>query len=185
MPATKTKKLHSSRRDAFRPNNAKPIAEISRDNIKFFNKNYNKENRKLKLKLFNENLRIGILTTHPNMDPSEISLFKSFDGLIIQGTGIGHMPVEGKNEKILDELKKLKIPKVMITQSIFGSVNLNVYSTGRKIRDYLIGDYLDLTLEAAYIKLAWLLSNHPKDIKNLFSKNLRNEINERLPEDFL
>src|SRR3989344_8597745 len=185
LPATKTKKLHSSRRDAFRPINAKPIAEISRDNIKFFNKNYNKENRKLKLKLFNENLRIGILTTHPNMDPSEISLFKSFDGLIIQGTGIGHMPVEGKNEKILDELKKLKIPKVMITQSIFGSVNLNVYSTGRKIRDYLIGDYLDLTLEAAYIKLAWLLSNHPKDIKNLFSKNLRNEINERLPEDFL
>ena len=132
-------------------------------------------------------MKIGILTTHPNMDSSEISSFKNFDGLIIQGTGIGHIPVEEKNEKILNEIKKLKIPKVIVTQCIFGNVNLNVYSTGRKTKDYLIGNHLDLTLETAYIKLAWLLSNHPKEIEKLFNINLRNEINERLiaEKDFL
>lgn len=187
LPATKAKKLHSTRRDAFRPVNAQPIAEVSEDNIRIMNINYNKENKKLKLRLYNENLRIGILTTHPNMSPDEVSFFRDFDGLIIQGTGIGHIPIEGKNKPILDELKKLRIPKVIITQSIFGNVNLNVYSTGRKTKDYLIGNHLDLTLESAYIKLAWLLSNHPKDIERLFHLNMRNEINERIiaEKDFL
>src|SRR3989344_269608 len=187
LPATKTKKLHSSRRDAFKAVNTQPIALVSRDNIKFFSKHYNKEERKLNLKLFKESLKIGILTVHPNMDQSELSLFRNFDGLIIQGTGLGHMPVEDKNEEILDELKGLKMPKVIVTQAIFGNVNLNIYSCGRKIKPYLIGDYLDLTLETAFIKLAWLLSNHPKDVEKLFSKNLRNEISERITaeKDFL
>ena len=180
FPATKTKKLHSSRRDAFKPINTQPIAEVSSDKIIFHNKDYNKDIRRLKLKLFKEDLKIGILTTHPSMSPDEISQFKNYDGLIIQGTGLGHIPIEGKNEKIFDELKRLKIPKVIVTQSIFGNVNLNIYSTGRKLKDYLVGGYLDLTLEAAFIKLAWLLSNHPKDINKLFHMNLRNEINEKI-----
>jgi glutamyl-tRNA(Gln) amidotransferase subunit D len=187
LPATKIKKMHSTRRDAFKPINTQPFALVSKDGIKFINKEYNKENKKLKLKLFRENLKIGIITMHPNMDSSELSLFKNFDGLIIDGFGIGHMPIEGKNEKILDELKKLKMPKVMVTQTIFGSVNMNIYSTGRKIKDYLMGNYADLTLESAYIKLAWLLSNHPRDIRELFDKNLRDEINERIiaEKDFI
>lgn len=187
LPATKIKKLHSSRRDAFKSVNTKPIAEVSREKMNFFNKNYNKEERKLKLKLFKEDLKIGILTVHPNMHPSEVSMFKNFDGLVVQGTGLGHIPVEGKNKEILNELKKLKMPKVIITQCIFGNVNLNVYSTGRKTKDYLIGNHMDLTLEAAFIKLAWLLSNHPKEIEKLFNINLRNEINERIlsEKDFL
>ena len=187
LPAAKTKKMHSSRRDAFKAINTSAIAEISKEKITFFNKNYNKEQRKLKLKLFNEKLKIGILTTHPNMHAEEVSQFKNFDGLIIQGTGIGHIPIENKNERFFNELKKLKIPKVIVTQCIFGSININVYSTGRKIKNFLIGNNLDLTLEAAYIKLAWLLSNHPRDIEKLFNINLRNEINERMmaEKDFL
>tara|TARA_Y100000034_G_scaffold116081_1_gene153968 strand:+ start:546 stop:1772 length:1227 start_codon:yes stop_codon:yes gene_type:complete len=185
LPATKTKKLHSTRRDAFKPINTIHIALVSNSNIKFYNRDYNKRERKLKLKLFKENLKIGILTVHPNLDSSEISNFKDFNGLIIQGTGLGHIPIE--NTKILKELKKLNIPKVITTQTIFGNINLNVYSTGREIKNHLIGNYLDLTLETAFIKLAWLLSNHPKDIEKIFNKNLRNEINKRIlaEKDFL
>ena len=174
LPASKTKKLHSSRSDAFRPVNSEPIAEVSKDKIKFF-EDYKKESKdKLKLKLFKENLKIGILTTHPNMHLSEVLLFKDFDGLIINATGLGHVP-----EKSIEEIKKLKMPKAIVTQAIFGNVNLDVYSTGRMLKPYVLGDKLDLTLETAYIKMAWLLSNHPKQLE-LFNKNLRNEINERL-----
>ena len=118
---------------------------------------------------------------HPNIHPSEISSFKNFDGLIIQGTGLGHV-----SEKVIIELKKLKIPKVITTQTIFGNINLNVYLTGMKLKPFVIGNYLDLTLETAYIKLAWLLSNEPNGLEELFSENLRGEINPRLlPEMFL
>ena len=175
LPSTKTKKLHSSRRDAFRPINSEPIAEVSKDNVKML-KYYEKNiEGRLKLKLFNENLKIGILTVHPNLNNSEISCFKSFDGLVIQTTGIGHVP-----EKSIDEIKKLKMPKAIVTQSIFGNVNLDIYSTGRKLKPYVIGDKLDLTLETAYIKLAWLLSNYPKQVNEMFGRNLRGEINDRL-----
>ena len=167
--------MHSSRRDAFRPINSEPIAEVSKDNVKML-KYYEKNiEGRLKLKLFNENLKIGILTVHPNLNNSEISCFKSFDGLVIQTTGIGHVP-----EKSIDEIKKLKMPKAIVTQSIFGNVNLDIYSTGRKLKPYVIGDKLDLTLETAYIKLAWLLSNYPKQVNEMFGRNLRGEINDRL-----
>jgi glutamyl-tRNA(Gln) amidotransferase subunit D len=181
LPATKTKKLHSSRRDAFKPINSNPIAEVSKDNIKMLVKYEKNVKENLSLSLFKENLKIGILTVHPNLHPSEITCFKNFNGLVIQTTGIGHVP-----EKSIDEIKKLKMPKAIVTQSIFGNVNLDIYSTGRKLKPYVIGDKLDLTLETAYIKLAWLLSNHSKQLTEMFSENLRNEINERLtPTMFL
>ena len=40
--------------------------------------------------------------------------------------------------------------------------------------------------EVAFIKLAWLLSNYPKaQVKELISKNLAGEINEKLTKEFL
>ena len=34
--------------------------------------------------------------------------------------------------------------------------------------------------ETAFVKLAWLLGNYSKQVKELMSKNLRNEINENI-----
>ena len=184
LPALKTKKLHSSRRDAFKEVNAKPIARIS-DKIEFLTNYKKKEKRELKLKLMKENLKIGILKSHPNLSVDEIKNYSKFHGLILEGTGLGHFPVNKidkltlENEKILNEIKKLakKIPVVMATQTIFGSVNMNVYSSGRKLLEAgVLGNYADMLSETAYIKLAWLLSNYPKNVKELINKNLRGEI---------
>ena len=38
----------------------------------------------------------------------------------------------------------------------------------------------DMLAETAYVKLAWLLKNRPKEAKELIGKNLVGEINERL-----
>lgn len=94
-----------------------------------------------------------------------------------------------ENLKILTELKKLtkKMPVVMTTQTVFGRVNLNVYETGIKLQQAgILGNLTDLTLESAFIKLAWLLSNEKKNLKNLWYKNLRGELSERteFEEDF-
>jgi L-asparaginase/Glu-tRNA(Gln) amidotransferase subunit D len=42
-----------------------------------------------------------------------------------------------------------------------------------------------MTPETAYIKLGWLLSNYPKDVKEMFGENLRGELGSRTPNEFL
>lgn len=123
-------------------------------------------------------------------------MYNNFDGLILEGYGIaGNFPINKtdeltlENEKILNELKKLakKIPIIATSQTIFGKINMNVYSTGRVMQEIgILGNLLDMTPETAFIKLAWLLSNHPTQIKELLSHNLRGELSLRLNDlDFI
>jgi glutamyl-tRNA(Gln) amidotransferase subunit D len=66
LPPCKTRKMHTSRRDAFRPINANPISRISVEKKKIdFITDYEKKEKddkkkKLTLKLFNEKLKIEI-----------------------------------------------------------------------------------------------------------------------------
>jgi glutamyl-tRNA(Gln) amidotransferase subunit D len=192
LPATKTRKMHTSRRDTFKAINTNPYATITKEGkITTLNTNYKKKDtkNKLHLKLLKENLKIGIVTAHPNMYAKELEGYKTFDGLIVQGTGLGQLPVSvldkhtkehGKILKTLTMLSK-KMPVVMTPQPIYGRVNLNVYSTGRAIKQAgVLGDYSDMLPETAYIKLAWLLSNYPKNkVKEMVQENLRGEITKR------
>ncbi|MAG39125.1 Glu-tRNA(Gln) amidotransferase GatDE subunit D [Candidatus Woesearchaeota archaeon] len=192
----KARKMHSSRRDAFRPINSGLIARVNNEkkNIKYFKKS-NLKKGKFCLKLFNDKLKVGLLKLHTNMFSEEFLVFKNFNGLVIEGTGLGHAPITEQDlatkehSKILGAVKLLakKMPVVMTSQTIYGRVNMNVYSPGRKLQDAgVFGSYADMTSETAFIKLVWLLSNHKKDVKKLFSKNLRGEISERSEEeDFL
>jgi len=194
LPGTKTKKLHSSRRDSFQAINSKPWAKIDqKGKIKYISGNYRKIHKKeLKLKLLNENLKIGFLKAHPGLTKEEVSVYSKFDGLIIEGTGLGHLSINKidkstkNNEIIFNEIKKLskKMPLVMCSQTNFGRVNMNVYGTGRKLQEYILSGS-DMTSETAFIKLAWLLTNKNKNIKDLISDNLRGEINLRINKEFI
>ena len=200
LPSCRTKKLHSSRRDAFKAVNSTPIAKINKDGkLDFFNE-YKKTGHKdkLTLKLFNEKLKIGILYVHPNLFKEEVKMFSNFNGLIIWGTGMGHVSVNKidnltkENDLILKEIKRLakKMPVVMTTQCIFGRVNMNVYDTGRKLQQVgVLGNLTDMTLEAAFIKLAWLLSNYKnkKLVKEMIDVDLRGEISKKInyEEEFI
>ncbi len=200
LPASKTKKLHTSRRDAFKAVNNKPIAFVTKEgNVSFLEK-YSKKNvhGNLKLKLFKENLKIGILRAHPNMFAFEIKSCSKFDGLVLEGTGIaGNFPINKIDVKtkehvlIFNELKKLarKIPIVISSNCVFGRINMNVYDTGRKMQEIgIIGNYSDMIAETAFIKLAWLLSNYKKnEVRDLFMKDFRGEISKKVnyEEEFI
>ena len=195
MPACKTRKLHSSRRDAFKVFNGKPYARVTKDgNIEILSWFRKVNNETPKLSFIKENMKIGILKIHPNMIPEEFLQYKTYDGLILEGTGLGHLPINTpdrytkihkKNYLILKKLAK-KMPVVITTQTIFGRVNLNVYATGRKLQEIgILGNYTDMLTETAFIKLVWLLSNYKKETRNLIDKNLRGEISERITEEFL
>ncbi len=197
LPATKTRKMHTSRRDAFRPIDTQPWAEIDYDTgqVYFINKDHKKrDNRKLKLKLIKENLKVGLLKVHTNMYAQEIEAYKGFHGLVIEGTGLGHAPITKSDEytkenaKIFNTIKKLAKKGtiiVMAPQTIYGRLQMNVYSPGRRIQEIgVIGNGSDMTPETTFIKLAWLLSNYKKEqVKELITKDLRGEISTKVSGD--
>jgi glutamyl-tRNA(Gln) amidotransferase subunit D len=195
LPGTKVRKMHTSRRDAFKAVNAEPWAEVSYKPLKVVSirDNYRKRgDHNLKLKLIKENLKIGIVAAHPNMFASELSVYENFQGLVLIGTGLGHFPISkiddftGEHKKIFSAIKKLskKMPVIMSPQTIFGRLQMNVYSPGRIIQEVgVIGNYSDMTPETTFIKLAWLLSNNPKHVKKMMLENIRGELSSRTPAE--
>jgi glutamyl-tRNA(Gln) amidotransferase subunit D len=182
------RKMHSSRRDAFKQINGAPIARVdyTSKTVEYLG-DYPESSLnsagQLKIHPFDENIKIGMCVSRPNMFAEELDAYKKFDGLILEGTGLGHFPITAsdeytkENDKIRNVIKSLceKMPVVMSVQTIYGSVNMNVYSPGREmIAMGVIGNYSTLTPESSFIKLAWLLSQK-LDPKEYFMKDMRGE----------
>jgi len=197
LPGLKTRKMHTSRRDAFKAVNAKTwaLVDYKKGEIKYVDKSFRKEvNGNLQLRLFNERVKIGLLKSHINMDSKQFLFYKNYNGLVIEASGLGSLPTTNfdkytkEHKKIFDALKSLIKKNVIIVlapQTIFGRLNLNVYSNEREMQEIgILGHLNDMTPETTFIKLYWLLSNYEKtEIKDLIVKNLRGEINERLMAD--
>lgn len=180
--ATKVRKMHSSRRDAFVSINSKPLGYIEENVI--FNQPYNRiKEGKVKVKDgLNEN--VCLIYYYPGMSKEYFErITDGKDGVVIAGTGLGHV-----NDEIIKSIKKITskgIPVVMTTQCLWGSVNLNVYATGRKLIKAGVIDGKDMLPEVAYIKLMWVLKNE-KNVKEAMQSNIAGEISEkRSVDDFL
>jgi len=200
MPPCKTRKLHSSRRDAFKVVNDTVIARIDYESkkINFVKKDYTKKDKKRQLIIKPKmEEKVGLLKIHVNMFPEQFEFFKGYNGLIIEGTGLGHTPGQVPNEickihkKIYPAIKKVIDSGciiVMTTQCLFGKVQMHVYSKGTDLVNLEIIPGEDMLTETAFIKLAWLLGNYKdnEEIKRLIKTNLRGEINPRIePDEFL
>jgi glutamyl-tRNA(Gln) amidotransferase subunit D len=196
LPAVKTRKMHSSRRDAFKTINSQPIARIEykTSEIRFLQNYpfYSKRTAQVPLLARTKmEEKVGLLKSVPTLLPEQIAFFEKqkFKGLIIEGTGLGHLPIlsrgkiektNEKNFKALQSLIKKGCLVGMTTQCLYGSVDMNVYSAGRELLKIGVLDGKDMLPETALIKMAWLLANYPKkEASELFSRNVAGEINER------
>ncbi|MEK0338149.1 MAG: Glu-tRNA(Gln) amidotransferase subunit GatD, partial [Nitrosopumilus sp.] len=192
LPPTKTRKLHTSRRDAFKPVNDKAIARINYKTreIKFLKPitgNTDKKEFIAKCKL---DEKVALLKVHPNLMPDQILFFKKnkYKGLVLEGTGLGQIPVgvpdedakiNSKNLKAIKKLIESGCVVVMTSQCIFGRVQMHVYEGAVDLVNAGVIPGEDMLSETAFVKLAWLLGNYPKEkVAELMTKNLRGEINE-------
>ncbi len=194
LPATKTRKLHTSRRDAFRPVNDTAIARVNykTHEVQFIKKDYprRKQGAKIVVRPKMEE-KVGFLKIHINMFPEEFEFFKKhgYKGLVIEGTGLGHTPGHVPNEickihaKFFPALKELigsGCVVVMASQCIFGRVKMHVYDKAMDLVDLGVIPGEDMLAETAFVKLAWLLGNYRReDVAKLIAQNLRGEITSR------
>ncbi|MEM4367577.1 MAG: Glu-tRNA(Gln) amidotransferase subunit GatD [Candidatus Aenigmatarchaeota archaeon] len=194
LHACKVRKMHTSSRDAFKPINASPIAKVwfKEDKIEFLMNDYFKKDKKRELKLkdkFEE--KVAIVKFYPGFDEKILEFYEKegYKGIVLEGFGLGQIPINEideythhnkKNFEILKRMNEKGCIIVASSQTIFGRVNLNVYSTGRDMQSIGIIGCEDMHPETAYVKLKWLLGNYEKEkVKELFKQNLRGEISER------
>jgi len=188
---TRVRKMHTSRRDAFKSINQLPLIKIDYTNksIDALNE-YPKIDEKRKPKIDTKvSGNVSLIYIHPAVKPKFIEKLSDYDGVVIAGTGLGHVPTNPFNDKdsksILKEVKGLidsGIPVVMAPQTVYGRLNLHTYTAGRLLKEAgVIGHLCDWTPETAFAKLCWVLGHEKKmdNIKKEMETNLVGEISER------
>jgi glutamyl-tRNA(Gln) amidotransferase subunit D len=193
---TRARKMHTSRRDAFKSINTLPLAKVMYKSGIFEPMSEFKKRNKGPLKLntkMSEN--VALIYVHPGIKPELIKSLKTYDGVVLIVTGLGHVPTNPFGDKlakpIIDEIKKLiqsGIPVVLAPQTIHGRLDLNVYANGRLLKKAgAIGHGMDWSPECAYVKLCHVLgqTKDMKKIKELMEKNISGEIQSRSPLEVL
>ena len=181
---TKVRKMHSTRRDAFRSINVSPIAKVQNGSVRILDKEmkYNKRNE-TELKLHDSiEPNVAFIKSYPGISGELIDYHvdKGYKGILLEGTGLGHCP-----ENIVPSLERAKdsgIPVVMTSQCLYGEVNMHVYSTGRKLISAGVISAGDILPETAFVKLIWTLgqTDDIKEIKNIMKTNIAGEIQDKL-----
>jgi len=183
---TKVRKLHSSRRDAFKSVNDKPIAKIfPSGKIEIMNK-YKKREDSKKVKLdANFNRNIFLLKYFPSQSPDIIDyLSKKYDGLIIEGSGLGHVASKESRENWIPYLRKAINNGMIIcmtSQTIYGKVDQYVYSPAREIEKIGVIYLKDMLAETAFVKLGYVLSKtkNYEEVKEMMLQDIAGELNNR------
>ncbi|MFA5125373.1 MAG: Glu-tRNA(Gln) amidotransferase subunit GatD [archaeon] len=184
LSGTKTRKMHTSKRDAFKPINDTPIAlvDYKTKEIKWMKNRGQYEQAKEQFKLLNKfEEKVGLVKMHPLITEKEIDFYKKekYKGVIIEGTGLGHTPIREKDSfvKAIKELVDSGCIVGVTSQCLNGRVHPHVYTNLRKVSSTGAIYCEDMLPETALMKLSWLLGNYSKkEAMEMLAKNLRGEI---------
>jgi glutamyl-tRNA(Gln) amidotransferase subunit D len=178
---TKVRKMHTSRRDAFQSVNDLPLAKVwpYEGKIEVLKGSYRPRGELSLENGFDD--RVAMVKFYPGMTSEVIDFLvdRGYHGIIIEGTGFGHIA----NSLIpsVERAVESGVPVVITSQTLFGRVNLNVYSTGRRMLQAGVIPAEDMLPETAYVKLSWVLrrTRDLKEVKTLMLTNMAGEINPR------
>jgi glutamyl-tRNA(Gln) amidotransferase subunit D len=179
---TKVRKCHTSRRDAFKSVNTIPIAEMRNKKITVKTKDYHKRGISNKLILkpnFDE--RVALIKFYPELNPELINwhIDKGYRGIILEGTGLGH--VSSYCFAVIRKAIEKDILIAMTSQCIWGRLGMTVYDHGRDLLKMGVIPLEDMLAETALVKLMWIFGQTTKieEAKRILVTNLANEISHR------
>ncbi|MEM2956285.1 MAG: Glu-tRNA(Gln) amidotransferase subunit GatD [Candidatus Pacearchaeota archaeon] len=190
LRGTKVRKMHTSRRDTFRPINDLPIAKISEDGqIDILAKEFNVRNDKKVIADTEFEEKIALIKYYPGANFDIIDFYKDqkYKGIIIEATGLGHVGTEEAKYNWIPSIRSAIDAGMTICfapQTFYGRLDPYVYAPGRELLKAGVIYLSDILPETAYVKLGWVLG-HTKEkekIKELMLKNLAGEFNSQISE---
>lgn len=181
---TKVRKCHTSRRDAFRSVNARPIAyyDLANRALQLNSEKYVERNRRSDWEVrskFDPN--VALIKFHPGLSVGMIdwATATGYKGIVLEGTGLGH--VSDVLFPALERAVKNGIVVGMCSQCIWGRVHMNVYSTGRDLLKIGVLPLGDMLAETALVKMMWAFGQEkdPEKVSKLMVTNIANELSDR------
>lgn len=187
---TKVRKMHTSRRDAFRPINERALAKVWMDGkIKIKNEIYKKRtDEKVKTDLKFEP-KVALVKYFPGASPEIIDFYlkKGYKGLVVEATGLGQVSSlsGGAGKEAWTPVLRKAVEKGMsvcfAAQTIYGRLKPFVYSEAREAFESGVIFLKDMLPETALIKLGWVLGHTRKweKVSEMMLTNYAGEISER------
>jgi len=189
FPGTKVRKLHSSRRDAFKSVNAGPTAKVWPDKLEIISgyrpRNKGKVNLDAK---FSD--KVALLKFYPGQSREILDFYKMrYKGLILEVFGLGQISSGEIKNSWIPKLKKMIKEGFVIcgtAQTIFGRLSPKVYSAGRELEEAGVIFLEDMLSETAFVKLGWVLGHREwrgkEKVRDKMLENVAGEFNELLGE---
>ena len=185
---TRVRKNHTSRRDAFETIGAKPLGVMAYDTASEAGADggvadaaltWNREpapRGEPELESATDLERdVELVKFTPGMDPAAWAYLDGKAGVVIEGTGLGHVHTDliPRIEELVDDGTTV----VMTSQCLAGRVCDRVYDTGRDLIDAGVIEAGDTLPGTATVKLMWALAN-TSDPAGAMRRNLAGELTE-------
>lgn len=179
--ATRVRKNHTSRRDAFASIGRAPVGMVSYPDGAVVLESDVVLRGTHELRLFDRLAPdCGLVQYYPGMNPAVFDAFCGYAGLVIAGTGLGHVGTDCIAK--IAALTTAGTVVVMASQCLSGSVCDRVYETGRDLLMAGIVEGGSMLPEVALVKLMWVLGNSTRreDAIRLMQTNLKGELDYNL-----
>jgi glutamyl-tRNA(Gln) amidotransferase subunit D len=195
---TRVRKNHTSRRDAFETVGGDPLGRVDyepgevtvrlREDVAYDSREFDlgsgievereeTSSRSVSTEpALNPNVELVKFT--PGMDPAALDYLDGTDGVVIEGTGLGHVHTDliPRFAELVDDGTTV----VMTSQCLEGRVCDRVYDTGRDLLDAGVIEAGDTLPGTAKVKLMWALANCDDEasVAELMRRDLAGELTE-------
>ncbi len=181
---TRVRKMHSSYRSTFRTIGDTPVATVHRDGIQPIKQDYRNRRKDKQVRIiptFDE--QVTMLYYYPHMKPDVIDSLvdAGYRGIVIVGTGLGH--VNRELYPALERATKKGVALFMTLQTIWGYVHMFVYETGRDLLALGVTPLGNMLPEVAWVKLGWTLGQTEdlEEIRRIMTTPIQDDITQREP----
>ena len=188
LRGTKVRKMHTSKRNTFKPVNCSAIAKVWPSKIEFLEKYHARSEGLTKLdSSFSD--KVALVQFYPGQQPDILDyyLVQGYKGIVISMTGLGHVAVGDVKHSWESALKRV-IKQGMVVcasaQTINGRLNPKVYSNGRLLEELGVIFLEDMLSETALVKLGFVLGhkNWKGLVREKMIENLAGELSPLLTE---